>query len=567
MCTEQTIEVQMQNAAEFIMCSLRASGVDVVFGYPGQSNLRLLRAAARAGVRYVQMADERGAGFAASGYIEATGRPAVVCVSKGPGTTNLLTPLAAATVDGVPLVAIAVGVSAERRNQNAFQDFNACEAFAVGRAVKAARNCYAPAHLPALVTELLIVSWTPPRGAVLLDIAESVLEDAIEAAPVAVSMRESHPATLSPAATLSASQAVAALRSALRPVLVVGSGARDDYLRIRAFSARRSIPTVHTIGGTGIIATGERHYGGLLRHNGSREAAYLTAKADAIVALGTGLDERATGEPSQFAVNALKVHVDVNPEVLQRCDHVTNVRVPGSVAAFVDLVDGALASDINYEEWLHEFEAKRGDWSVQHTCHGQIRAGELVRAIADVLCDSIVVKDSGAHKYWVTNLAPCNAPQNSIASCHFGAMGFAIPAAIGASVGRPHDRVVVTCGDGGALMALSDLVTAMREGCHNIKVIVFNNAGLASTRDYEWTLGDVTISSFSQPLALASFAAGLGVGSMTVSNRDELRVLCDVLKADGLMLVDCLLDPSESLNPVVSWRRALAALVETDIAR
>jgi acetolactate synthase-1/2/3 large subunit len=554
----------MRTIADFVMQTLRLTGTDVVFGYPGQSNLGLLHAARRAGIRYVQTADERAAGFAAIGYALSTQKVGIVCVSKGPAATNLLTPLLSAMKDGVPLVVVTGNVAAPCRGHNGFQEFDVCNAFTHAGAVKLARYCESPEAIAHALIPVLESAFTLPFGPALIDIPYDLLADACTVDPAAIATRCRAAARDPKLPAKAIDAAVTRLTAAERPVVIVGCGARRDYEAVRAFADAYGSPVVHTMGGTGVIPTDHPLYGGLLRHNGSPTAARLVDQADVILALGTGLDERATGERTRFARRAIKIQVDVSAEVLR--NQFVDIPVNAPIRAFLDAVGGRMPLRSSYDRWTEELV--RPDATRTDACHSTdpISAREVIRFASEALEHAIVVKDSGSHKYWMTNLAPCADPSQSIASCHFGAMGFALPAAIGASIGNPHRTVIAVCGDGGLLMSLSDLLTAVRESCRNLKILVFNNAGLGSTRDFERRAhaGAACISDFGEPLSFACYARAMGMESDSIAERTDLHRLGPMLLAPGLALLDCLIDPTERLTPSVPYLGPLARLADED---
>ena len=552
----------MQNVAEYIARTLRATGIEVTFGYPGQSNLQLLKACRAAGMRYVQTADERSAAFAATGYAESSGAPALVCVSKGPAATNLLTSLRSAYLDGVPLMVVTGNVAQACRGRNSFQEFDPAPVFVAAGAVKEARYVDRPECVPEALAALLHRGWSEPPGPVLLDLPYTMLGSALDAEAGAVEM-PGRTTTLADAQSRPAiKRAARFLGEARRPVLVAGRGARRDYRQVRALVEAFDLPAVHTMGGTGVIASSDPRYGGFLRHTGSADATYLVQHADLVLALGTGLDERATADPSCFAPHAVKIHVDLDPEVPGR-NLPVEVAVRESVLAFLNELAPALPHSARHREFFDELAAwRRANRKPESEPEG-LRARELVDTVSEALPDAVAVKDSGSHKYWFTKHAPCTLPRRSIASCHFGSMAFGLPAAIGASIAVPHERVVAVCGDGCVLMSLADLRTAVQERCDNLKIIVFNNGGLGSTRDYERRLDASVpcISDFDEHADCAAIARSMGVESCSVRRREDLPMLSERLGRKGLALFDCHLDPCERMSPGVPYLQPLDGML------
>lgn len=558
----------MQNVAEYIVRTLRRMEVECMFGYPGQSNLLLLHTARAEGIRYVQTADERSAAFAAAGYTESSGAPAVVCASKGPATTNLLTSLMSARLDGVPMLVITGNVAQACHGRNSFQEFDPAGTFMAAGAVKSARYVDDPARIPAALSELLRIAWTEPHGPTLLDLPYTLLSSVLDVHAEAME-RPARRMTLANAHSPHEVQRVAqCLQKARRPVLIVGRGARRDYHDVRAFVDAIDIPVVHTMGGTGVIVSSDPRYGGFLRHTGGSDAAYLVQNADLVLALGTSLDDRATAERSSFAPNAVKIQVDLDSDALGRTVAV-DIVVNESVSAFLTELAACLPSRMQHRELFRELAAWRQSDPAPAVRGGGLGARDIIDAASEALHDAIVVKDSGSHKYWMTQYAPCVLPRNSIASCHFGSMGFGLPAAVGACIANPQRQVVAVCGDGCILMSSAELRTVVQEECDNLKILVFNNGGLGSTRDFERRIGvpDGPISDFGGHVDCARIAEAMGLRSYSISRRDDLAMLPRLLGQSGFAFIDCHMDPAEPKSPGVPYTQPLHVMLDERLKR
>ena len=558
----------MPNVAEYIARTLGATGARVMFGYPGQSNLRLLQACRSSGIRYVQTADERGAAFAAAGYADSSDAPAVVCVSKGPAATNLLTSLMSAHRDGVPMLAITGNVAQAVRGRNSFQEFDPAPAFMAAGAVKDARYVDRPEHVPGALRALIRTGWTEPRGPVLLDMPYTLLGTELDTEAETMEIPGRTTELANARSRLDVQRAARYLQEAHRPVVIVGRGARHDYRRIREFIATFDLPAVHTMGGTGVIASSDSRYGGFLRHLGNTGATYLVQNADLILALGTGLDDRTTADRSSFAPGAVKIQVDLDPDVLGRSVPV-DVAVNESVLAFLTELAPCLPRRLRHREFFDDFAAWRHSEPKPVMNRTALGVREVIDAMSEALHDVIVVKDSGSHKYWVTKHAPCALPRHSIASCHFGSMGFGLPAAVGASIAVPHEPVIAVCGDGCLRMSLAELRTAAEEQCGNLKIVVFNNGGLGSTRDFEHRMGvsGHVISDFGRHSDYTAIARAMGIRSYSVRRKEDLPILSERLGRNGLAFFDCHLDPAEPMSPSVSYTQPLEGLLGEHLKR
>ena len=540
----------------------------MVFGYPGQSNLRLLRACGSNGIRYVQTADERSAAFAAAGYAESCGAPAVVCASKGPAATNLLTSLTSAHRDGVPMLAITGNVARTLRDRNSFQEFDPVPAFIAAGAVKDARYVDRPEHVAGALRALVRTGWAEPCGPVLLDMPYTLLSSGLDTRAETMEIPGRTTTLAGAQSRHDVQRAAEYLRKARRPVVIAGRGARRDYRQVREFIAAFDLPAVHTMGGTGVVASSDQRYGGFLRHIGSSDAAYLVQNADLILALGTGLDERATADPSFFAPGAVKIQVDLDPGVLGRSVPV-DVAVNESVLVFLTELIPCLPRRARHREFFDDLAAWRRAEPKPAMNRKTLGVRAVIDAMSEVLHDAIVVTDSGSHKYWVTKHAPCSFPRQSIASCHFGSMGFGLPAAIGVSIAAPHEPVVAVCGDGCLLMSLAELRTAVQEKCDNLKIVVFNNGGLGSTRDFEHRMGvsGNVISDFGGHSDCAGIARSMGMQSHSVRGREDLPMLSERLGRSGLALFDCHIDPAEPMAPGVPYTQPLEGMLGERLKR
>jgi acetolactate synthase-1/2/3 large subunit len=554
---------RMRTVADFVVETLRHAGAEAVFGYPGQSNLDLLHAARRAGMRFVQTADERSAGFAATGYTLTSHKVGVVCVSKGPAATNLLTPLVSAMKDGVPLIVVSGNVARSCSGRNAFQEFDACGTFTAAGAVKAAHFCQSQSEVGPALARAIRTAFTAPFGPVLIDIPYDLLSHSCSEDPISVERGTLASPFDRPLPSTVVDEVTARLDAAERPLLVVGAGARHDDAAVRAFAATYDCLVVHTMGGAGVVPTGDRLYGGMLRHNGSPRAARLVGAADLVLVLGAGLDERATGERGFFATQVFTIQVDLDAGVLARNEFV-DLAIHTSIRAFLASVRHVRPRR-SRRRWTEE-SIPLSPAAVVRTSTGCLTAADVIHAAAEAIGDAIVVKDSGSHKYWLTQIASCSGPSQSVASCHFGSMGFALPAAIGASIANPTRLVLAGCGDGGLLMSMSDLVTAVREGCDNLKILVFNNAGLGSTRDYERRRHPhlPCISDFGERLPFAAYARSMGIDTVSIESREDLHRVGPLLRQPGLRLLDCAIDATEVFGPSISYHEPLARLAALD---
>ncbi len=473
----------MLKGGEIVLRCLRAEGVDLVFGYPGGAIMPLYDALENSGVRHVLTRHEQGAVFAAEGYARVTGKVGVAIATSGPGATNLVTGIADAKMDSVPLVCITGQVRSPLIGSDAFQE---TDVFGMTLSMtKWSRLVRTLDEIPEAIAEGFYWARSGRPGPVVIDIPTDLLKAKKEfAGPV----RFTPPARAFERRTENnfAAKAIEMLRQAKRPVAIVGggvklSGAVDET---RQLLDSLGIPTMATLHGLGSVPTDAPYYVGFVGMHGTRAANTALHETDLMFVFGARLDDRVTGDASRFAPDARIVHFEIDPAQLDRvrpCD----LAVIGDLAETVPDFHAALraAALPPCTDWLGvACGPKRAEFDPRGLAQPTIRfLDELFSRLPE---HSVVLADVGQHQMWAAQRYRMSSPRGFITSGGLGAMGFALPAAVGVQLAKPDACVVCVSGDGGFQMNIQELATVHRLGLP-VKMVIVDNKYLGMVRQWQ----------------------------------------------------------------------------------
>ncbi len=469
--------------AELVWATLRAAGVEVVFGYPGGAVIPLYDALEGSGVRHVLTRHEQGAAFAAEGYARATGRCGVAIATSGPGATNLVTGIADAKMDSVPLLCITGQVRSSLLGTDAFQETDIFDLTLP--LTKWSRLVKSADEIPAVLEEAMHHATTGRPGPVLVDLPVDVLKARSSVPPSGAYT----PPRRKRAPGFPATAAAALLREAQRPVLLIGGGVKlaGAVEETRRLLDWLQIPAGATVHGLGVIPNEAPYALGMVGMHGTRRANLALHEADLLVIFGARLDDRVTGDPGRFAPEARVVHFDIDPAQLDRVRR-GDLAVIGDLAQTLPQLRAALASAQlpDYTRWRNvACGADRAD--PEPNARGLAPVRFLDRLFAELRRrteEAFVVADVGQHQMWAAQRYRAAFPRGFITSGGLGAMGFALPAAIGVQLARPETPVVCISGDGGFQMNIQELATIRR--CQlGLKVLVVDNQYLGMVRQWQ----------------------------------------------------------------------------------
>jgi acetolactate synthase-1/2/3 large subunit len=543
--------------AQALIASLEHEGVDIVFGVPGGAILPAYDPLLTSSVRHVLARHEQGAGHMAEGYAWATGRVGVCMATSGPGATNLVTPLADALMDSVPIVAITGQVPTSSVGNDAFQ-----EAYTTGITMPATKHNYFvtdPREIADVIHEAFHIASTGRPGPVLVDLPKDILNAQLTwRAPGALSLPgykptvDGHPRRVK--------EAVDLIARAKRPVLYVGGGVikanGSDVLR--AFAEATGVPVTTTLMGRGVFPDDHPLAMGMCGMHGTYTAITAIQKADVLVAVGVRFDDRVTGNPKFFAPHAKVIHIDVDPAEIGKV-RAAEIPIVGDAArVLAQMLEAWGERDTpdrsswleTVRRWQQEFPL-RYDQQVDGPIKPQYVVEELYRLTGG---DATVVAGVGQHQMWASQFWRFSNPRRWINSGGLGTMGFALPAAIGAKAGRPGDLVFALDGDGCFQMTCQELITAAAEKIP-IKIAVFNNGAHGMVKQWQKLFygGRLSQTLLGDVVDYPKLAEGMGCVGLRCDTPDDLAPTLEKALAidDRPVLVEVVVDPEEMVFPMV----------------
>ncbi len=548
--------------AQALIRSLERCDVDVVFGLPGGAILPAYDPLRESSVRHILVRHEQGAGHAAEGYAWATGRVGVCMATSGPGATNLVTALCDAYMDSVPLVAITGQVPSGAIGSDAFQ-----EADITGITLPVTKHnelVTNPARIPSAVAEAFYIASTGRPGPVLVDIPKDVLQATTEFAwPGSVDLPGYRP-TVRPHAKR-VREAAAMLREARQPVLYVGGGVikAGAHEALRELAEAAQAPLTTTLMARGAFPDTHPLALGMPGMHGNYAAVAALQEADLIVALGARFDDRVTGNLATFAPRARIVHADIDPAEIGK-NRVVDVPIVGDLKLVLEELVAAYraavaeAGQADTSGWLRTTAhwKERFPYRYAQAADGRLKPQYVVERVSALAGpDTIVVAGVGQHQMYASQFFKFSRPRSWINSGGLGTMGFAVPAAMGAKVGRPAETVVAIDGDGCFQMTAQELATCTVERIP-IKVLILNNGHLGMVRQWQELFYDERYSEvalgFDVPDYVKLAEAYGGVGLRCDQPEDVDATLEKAFAVEGVpTVVDFRVDSHEGVFPMV----------------
>jgi acetolactate synthase I/II/III large subunit len=547
-------------AVDAIMECLKAEGVEAVFGIPGGANLPTYDALYDAGVRNILCRHEQGAGHAAEGYAKATGKVGVALATSGPGATNLVTPIADAMLDSVPTVFITGQVRTDLMGTDGFQ-----EADTIGITMPVVKHSFQvldPRDIPNLIHEAFYIASTGRPGPVLVDVPQDLSRadipyDPSEAAKIDLPGYRSFDEGNVKQIRLAAK----ALANAKRPVIYSGGGVINGEAsqELRDFVTTDAFPITSTVMGLGAFPADHEQWMGMLGMHGTRTANYAMDGADLIVAVGARFDDRITGKLSEFAPRAKFIHIDVDPAEISK-NVPAHIPIVGDCKLILPKLTAeyrALDTDPSrLEEWTQQVRRWKEEWPLEFegSQEGEIPPQRMVQAMYKVTeGDAIVTSDVGQHQMWAAQHYGFTKPRTWINSGGLGTMGFGLPSALGAKVGKPDELVVCLAGDGSLVMTCQELATCVEHDVA-VKVFIMNNGYLGMVRQWQelfWEKRYSAVDMGSSP-DWVKLAEAFGAVGMRVSHDDEVEdAMKTAIETEGPVVLDVHVRREENCYPMI----------------
>ncbi len=536
--------------AEIIIKSLEREGIDIVAGIPGGSNLPLYNALYHSRIRHVLARHEQAAGFIAQGMARTTGKAAVCFATSGPGVTNLLTAIADAKLDSVPVVAITGQVPSGMIGTDAFQEVGT-----YGMTMHITKHNYLvkdARDLFYVIPEAFEIAQNGRPGPVVIDVPKDVQTALVEIGEWPEFPRHRY----RPIVNRGDIERIAAMiNSSARPVIYAGGGIinAEASKELGELARKSSIPVALTLMGLGAFSPDDPLYLGMLGMHGARATNYALDEADLLIVLGARFDDRAIGRAAEFCPRASIVHIDIDHSEIDKVRK-TNIStvadVKTALEALIPLVDPSGRHEWNARirelKESHPFPAARGADPFQPM--------NFIGKIAEMAGpDAIVATDVGQHQMWVAQAYPFRRPRTLLTSGGLGTMGFGFPTAIGAALAHPDRKVICVSGDGSFQMNIQELATLAELGC-NVKIFVMNNQHLGLVRQQQELFFDrnYIASRFSARINFAAIAREYGIRSLDLREMaDPFEAVAAALDERGPCLIDVPINYAENVFPMV----------------
>ncbi len=537
--------------AQILWESLVREGVNVVFGYPGGAILPAYDAMLDYPIRHVLVRHEQGATHMADGYARATGKVGVAIATSGPGATNMVTGIATAMMDSSPMVCITGQVGSALIGTDAFQETDI-----TGITLPITKHNYLVTRaqdIAPAIREAFAIAANGRPGPVLVDITKDAQLGTCEldweaAAPdVAQLERPGHSSGVDPIALINAAQ---------RPMILAGRGVMlgNAEQEVLEFAVKARIPIAMTLLGIGGVPASHPLNLGMMGMHGEAWVNTAIQESDLLIALGMRFDDRVTGNLKTYAPHARKIHVDIDPAEFNK-----NVKVDAAISGNVRDIVGRWLPHItepNREAWLDHIGELKGDAAVRDIQNlpddGHLYAAHVINDIWHITeGKAIVVTDVGQHQMWEAQYYRHDQPRTLITSGGLGTMGFALPAAIGAKMGRPDAEVWVVVGDGGFQMTLCELATMVQEDL-DVKIAIINNGYLGMVRQWQEFFYQRRYAA--TPISAPDFqklGEAYGVWSATVSTRADLAGVVATARQQRGALIDFRVEQEDSVYPMV----------------
>lgn len=533
------------NGAQWVVHALRAQGVDTVFGYPGGAIMPVYDALYDGGVEHLLCRHEQGAAMAAIGYARATGKTGVCIATSGPGATNLITGLADALLDSVPVVAITGQVAASLIGTDAFQEVDI-----LGLSLACTKHSFLVEsldELPEIMAQAFHLASSGRPGPILIDIPKDIQLTSGELEPWLSSVEDTF---VIPQAELE--QARSLLSQAEKPMLYVGGGVgmAQAVPALREFMSQTQIPCAVTLKGLGAVEASYPWYVGMLGMHGTKVANLAVQECDLLIAVGARFDDRVTGKLNTFAPHAKVIHMDIDPAELNKLRQ-AHVGLQGDLNALLPALQRPMAIDA----WRERVAALRSehDWRYDHPGEG-IFAPLLLKQLSDRKpVNSVVTTDVGQHQMWAAQHMRFSRPENFITSSGLGTMGFGLPAAVGAQVARPDDTVICVTGDGSFMMNIQELGTVKRKQLP-LKIVLLDNQRLGMVRQWQQLFFSERYSetNLSDNPDFLTLASAFGIAGQRITRKDQVEAALETMfNNEGPYLLHVSIDEAENVWPLV----------------
>lgn len=548
------------NGSQIVLEVLKEQGVDTIFGYPGGTILNIFDELYKYGdtFKHILTAHEQGASHAADGYARATGKVGVCFATSGPGSTNLVTGIATAYMDSIPVVAITCNYATSGLGRDSFQEVDIC-----GITMPITKHNFqvkSVEELAPTIRRAFKIAMSGRKGPVLVDIPKDFTAAKCEYTPEPAQVPEK---TVKPKEKCFA-RAVELLKSARKPLIYVGGGCvlSDVGNDLIKFAEKIDAPVVSSLMGLGAFPNGHPLHLGLIGMHGHFVSNKAAHDCDVLITCGARFSDRVAGNRKKFAPNAEILHIDIDAAEMDK-NIVSNYHLRADLKDVLPMLTDAV-EQLDHTEWKNEVNAAKRPF-VQLQIGDYVNPQTLIEKIDAATNDNaVIVTDVGQHQLWAAQFYKFKEPRTFLTSGGLGTMGYSMGAAMGAQMGCPQKQVIMFTGDGGFHMNLSELATMASYGIP-VKMFVMNNKVLGMVRQWQKLFYGNRFSD-TDPHRKTDFvkvAEAFGVKGMRINTNDEIdSVVKEALEYQGPVLVDCRISPDSNVLPMIPPGGAHTDIIE-----
>jgi acetolactate synthase-1/2/3 large subunit len=534
------------NGANILIEALKREGVDVMFGYPGGAIMPVYDALLDSGIKHVLVRHEQAAALAADGYARVSGKVGVCLATSGPGATNLVTGIANAFLDSVPMVAITGQVPTHFMGTDAFQEVDI-----FGITMPVVKHSYIIRKIediPRVIQEAFYIARSGRPGPVLVDLPKDIATLKWDSPEFPV--HELEDMDVPEAADIHDAREM--MKNSKHPLIYAGGGIRiaDACGEFRRFAEATGMPVVATLQGLGALPADHPQFLGMLGMHGTKAANYAVQGCDLLICIGARFDDRVTGKLQEFAPNAQVIHMDVDQAEISKL-RFAHCALRGCIKFTMN----ALHVRPETGDWNEQCYQNRAEFAWRYDAPTEsVYAPAFIKELSDRADDNTYIScDVGQHQMWVAQHYGFKHPRQHLSSGGLGTMGFGMPAAIGAHFALPESRVITISGDGSIMMNIQELATIKRYNLP-VKVVVFDNQALGMVRQWQELFFEKRFSevNLSDNPDFARLAEAFEIPAMTVRSKADVPAAIDaLLNQPGALFVHVLIDPMENVWPLV----------------
>ncbi|VVB91850.1 3D-(3,5/4)-trihydroxycyclohexane-1,2-dione hydrolase [uncultured archaeon] len=553
------------SGAKAVIESLAQEGVDVIFGYPGGQVLPLYDELYDADIRHILVRHEQAAAHAADGYARATGKVGVCLATSGPGATNLVTGIATAYMDSVPIVALTGQVPRSLIGNDAFQEANI-----TGITLPITKHNYLvqdAKDIPGIFKEAFYIARTGRPGPVLIDIPKDTQVEPIEFEyPQEVKLRGYKPTYVGNEQQIK--KAASLILHAEKPVLYVGGGIifSDACEELLGLAEGIMAPVTTTLMGMGAFPSNHPLSLGMLGMHGTRYANYAIQESDLIVAIGVRFDDRVTGKISAFAPNAKIIHIDIDPAEIGKNVRVDIPIVGDAKNVLKNLLKYVKQEQSRTEAWNKKIAAWKKEYPLTYKKDNFLRPQFVVEQISEVCPDAIIVTEVGQNQMWAAQFFNYRNPRTFISSGGLGTMGYGFPAAMGVKVGKPESTVIDVAGDGSFQMNSQELATVVQNDIPVI-VAILNNGFLGMVRQWQELFFNRRYSQtcLTDSVDFVKLAEAYGALGLRATKKGDVKdIIKEAVKSERPAILDFVVEREENVSPMVPAGAAINEILDLE---